>query len=667
MSEPKPWSPRLIESFGVAGLLQDQCKIFYESIFSSQHLGRVSDLLSAKLKQFGADEFRLRSLLLFGFFDAMVAQGEDESVQKLIDPVVIECGLDSEWAAIAFRFGLLNGDFEFNEFKKRFKSKADETSLDALTRQLWTLSDGLVVRWQKSERQMEIAILFRIGKADHIEAPANSEDSKILEFVVLGETPAVAPKAQFYLELGDLNYQELLADQERGLRGLEAGDFEFKVTGEPRTPDLVRRISGVTQKIDDGGRMTIPGQAEELLDPGRKIFEARIQDLESQLKVYQERLTEIENIPEEKGKLDQLRANLTDRFKMVKGGVQNALNKAPLLNRVIAATPIESETVTVIAADSTDESRSKESAEAQLVSTKSESLNEESSEHLEVSPPEKPQKVEDVPPEEVDVGKLMEEIESTESAHRIDLYERELGSLKKGGKNAAERAQRIAEGLMSELVKERGSIQVLARTLTHQSKQKEAELKLKERTLTEDLRRKDESLRQKMMALQNAKDQVSQMSATIEKLRTTAGAAASDAQYKKKYFHLQNVLTSSKEENARLSRAFDDARTQLATTKSISASKDKLEAQMSEMRAKYERSIKLFDEQKRQYKLLAERYEAEKRKSASSAQSAGQTEDLKRKLEQSIAQGVERTREVEKLRGEIERLKRLVPTGGKAA
>ena len=40
-------STRSPDSFGVVGLLGDDCKIYYDSIFSARHIGRVSDLLTA--------------------------------------------------------------------------------------------------------------------------------------------------------------------------------------------------------------------------------------------------------------------------------------------------------------------------------------------------------------------------------------------------------------------------------------------------------------------------------------------------------------------------------------------------------------------------------------------------------------------------------------------
>src|ERR1700728_4056867 len=70
---------RAPESFGVAGLLGDRCKIYYDSIFSARHIGRVSDLLTAQLKSIGFDELEFRTVLMFSLYEGYRTQLQSAS------------------------------------------------------------------------------------------------------------------------------------------------------------------------------------------------------------------------------------------------------------------------------------------------------------------------------------------------------------------------------------------------------------------------------------------------------------------------------------------------------------------------------------------------------------------------------------------------------------
>src|SRR5688572_24081046 len=109
MADAKRGQARSLKSFGVAGLLGEQCRVYYQNVFSPEGVGRVSDLVAAKLAEAGADELRMRSVLLFGFFEAYRASTPGASRQALAEPVVIECGIDGESLAFGFSFRLPAG------------------------------------------------------------------------------------------------------------------------------------------------------------------------------------------------------------------------------------------------------------------------------------------------------------------------------------------------------------------------------------------------------------------------------------------------------------------------------------------------------------------------------------------------------------------------------
>src|SRR5262245_38633979 len=86
--------PRALECFGVAGLLAEGCQVFYQSLFSPRQVGRVTDLIAARVRAAGHDELRLRSLLLLGVFEAYYGQTEAgiAGLKALGEPVIVECG-----------------------------------------------------------------------------------------------------------------------------------------------------------------------------------------------------------------------------------------------------------------------------------------------------------------------------------------------------------------------------------------------------------------------------------------------------------------------------------------------------------------------------------------------------------------------------------------------
>jgi hypothetical protein len=67
-------APRSLKTFGVAGLLDEKCKVYYDSLFSARHIGRTSDLLVAKLKGVNPDDLRFRLILLYSLYEAYCAQ-----------------------------------------------------------------------------------------------------------------------------------------------------------------------------------------------------------------------------------------------------------------------------------------------------------------------------------------------------------------------------------------------------------------------------------------------------------------------------------------------------------------------------------------------------------------------------------------------------------------
>jgi hypothetical protein len=89
------FSCRAPQSFGISGVLLEGGKVYYESCFGTQHVGRISDLICACLHDLNLDELRIRALLLFSVFEGVRSRLEFGAVSSRAEPLTIECGIDS--------------------------------------------------------------------------------------------------------------------------------------------------------------------------------------------------------------------------------------------------------------------------------------------------------------------------------------------------------------------------------------------------------------------------------------------------------------------------------------------------------------------------------------------------------------------------------------------
>jgi hypothetical protein len=206
--------PRSVESFGVAGLLGEECRVFYDSLYSTRHLGRVSDLLAARLRKAQPDELKLRALLLYTIFEAYLAHAKGSSEETFPEPLVVECGIDAEKVAIGASFTLAEGvQLETEGLAERVTGGSPDGSFETLIANLLSHANRVVVRTQPGIRRLEVVGV--IGIAGKMEAEALAEPAA-LEVVVFNAAPSETPKAASYVELGDLDYPRLLREDSPG-------------------------------------------------------------------------------------------------------------------------------------------------------------------------------------------------------------------------------------------------------------------------------------------------------------------------------------------------------------------------------------------------------------------------------------------------------------------
>lgn len=244
------------QSFGVSGVLSEDCKVYYENFFGTHHIGRSSDLICARLNHLGLDELKVRALLLFNLFEAQRVSSRVKAVDLQKEPMTIECGVDSEMVAIGISFRTHESKVfdDIEAFKGRVIRGNPKGEFEKILSQIYHQSDFTLLR-VKPGIQLEVVSLLSIQKK-------NKEDASFEVYVF--DNPSQiekTPKAAEYIELGDLNYEELLEPQ-----GLKSS--RKKPKGDAVTPELTEleealRVKGNSSDLVDQSTQVIRTEKKE--------------------------------------------------------------------------------------------------------------------------------------------------------------------------------------------------------------------------------------------------------------------------------------------------------------------------------------------------------------------------------------------------------------------
>ncbi|MEK6578137.1 MAG: hypothetical protein AABZ55_02825 [Bdellovibrionota bacterium] len=233
--------PRLLESFGIAGVLGEGAKIFYSSLFSPRHIGRVSDLLAAKFLELKLDDLKLRAILIFTYYEAFRGQGYDSTSEKrnLNQALVLECGQDEEKIAIGMSFNLKEQEWpDVSGISHHIESGSPTNPLEKRLLEMYRHADRLIVRYQADVRRIEVISLLGIpGKIDE-EFLISKQPTQLVN---LGKTPQETPENKDYTEVGDLDYAKLLEEDTPGKKDkpISIGDI------------LARSVRQVEQRVEN--------------------------------------------------------------------------------------------------------------------------------------------------------------------------------------------------------------------------------------------------------------------------------------------------------------------------------------------------------------------------------------------------------------------------------
>lgn len=672
---------RALETFGVAGLLEEDCEIYYDSLFNVKNVGRISDLLAARLGDLGSNDLRLRTLLLYSVFEVFNSQKINPGEQ----PLVLECGKDKERIAIGVSLNLpVAPDIEaldklLSEVQHGSGQPTNPGLFEKLLIEICLNSDNLVIRFHPETLRFEVVSLLGANPNKD-----KDKDNAVQIVVLEGEVPD-APKPKQYIQLADMDYAAILAEERRVgggqvptgqllVEGLPVdGLTTIQTRSAPKQETFFHKISGVTQNllarvtkiagnqttgndfvatIKGGGEFNqgrdirvlvgdaqTPGQEGGLHSPRVTELERRIAELEA------EKLALAKGIPG------------SPSAEMAQTKVGGFLKKLWPFNR---ANGLNSESAyqhkpqewNLLTSSRKNSFAQGEPGEGDQNSSDSQTA----AENLAQAGASDSSGSSDIP-ELAEVSVAVGELNVAEAVSGL-MNEIQTGGFETVLKKAkvevisikqevqSQRAKAWMDGFIGELLTEKSKLQEKAKQLNISTRQKEIEFRSKEAALRDELHKRDEVIRQKTNMLARSKDQLVEMTMAVEKAKTNNRQSSSeDLHHKQKLNIMQKMLNASKDENAQLQAKLESLKAQLQTAGQL-AGKTRggpSQTEYAVLQTKLDRTMHQFDELKKANAQLTEKLAEGKKDKLLSAN----VEEMKKRVEAATKQASTRQKEVE--------------------
>ncbi len=581
---------RSLKRFGVAGVLGEDSEVFYNALFSTRHIGKISDLLSARFNGSGIDEIKFRKLLIFSIFQAYRAQFSRRIGFKLLSrwmddsletPLIIECGIDNEKVAIGLSFCISkNISINIDELSERISRKEVRDSFEEMLADLYEQSDCLIFKYHSESRKSEVISIIGIdGKID----PVSIKKKPPLEVVLVDRIESKqAPKPRVYIDLGDLDYPKLLKEEKtvKNLEGFSTGDFlapeetgdnlvEKKLrlksdltSGSKKAvhPDSVKVLKGERDALGDEDSIVISGSDDESLAGSRewgkgKGIVATLAGAKGKIRNFFRKLW---GRSEEEISSDLVPASDPDLSRSVDGSQMESPEEHAVLEHYLA----EGDEVNVV---------SRVDDEKLLTS-------------------------------EAHARKLLFELRVGSFDNLVKQMERDVVPICKDVKNA--KVVNWIRTMSVMLSSEKARLQEMARKLNLNIRIKEISSEKKITELEEEMKRKDIQLSAKQNAILRNKEQLLQVTRNMDKLKNLAQDVSGASHFKQKDAMNQRVLTIAKEENYKLIQRVDELRQQLTAVQSSAKSQSQIGTEYVALKARHERLYKQAEEFKKSNRQL---------------------------------------------------------------
>jgi hypothetical protein len=612
--------PRSLKSFGVSGLLAENCRVIYSNLFTTKHLGRVSDLLSARLREFHPDELKFRALLLFSAFEAFRLLVKNGGQESLTEPIRVECGVDDERVAIGVGFTPSETETIKTEgLSDRITRGEPDGYFEEFLMELFKHANHLIVRSQPHTRRAEIiAILGLAGQLEEVSVGSHC----VIDVAILEDEAEESPRVESYLELGDLDYLTLLRDQRTGVPFEPVSSGEIIVGAFNEAQALLKTRIGAQEDPGDKSKKVIFGATEKLTDDLIRV----------------------------KGSGENLR---DETLVLVKGNdTQSSLNPNDPVSRVYLARISELQKkiehleadraqAKVLVGEQSYGSGGLGSAIKGIFNKGWAFWGQE----------DKKQAAQDVSVVK-DVEKSPEIVEMDKLDSTINKAQDEIVEIKKD--IGSPRAKKWVDNLMTDLVTEKSRLHEFAKGVSLTLRQKELEYKKKENGYQEELKRCEEMLRQKNYAMNRMKDQLNQLTVSYERLKAVGHSSTDETYIKQKYTHLQKVMNIVKEENAQLTRKLDELRGHLSSSQ-LASKVRATNSEVNTLQTRLDRTQKQVEELRKMNQQLMEKLTASVQRGRVS-QPNREVDELKKIVDGSMRMIVTHKKEIERLNARHEEL-----------
>jgi len=514
----KSWSaPRSLKSFGIGGILKNGCTVFYHHLFNSVHFGRVTDLISARVRDSQVDEMKLRAISLYAFFEAYQAllgkEGSVDDQGTVGEPISIECGLDDEKIGVSVSL-LVDAEFKFKEVLDRIKGGSASSALERTIWNLSSVAEKTYVKFHAESLRVEISSLVSLP-LDHAPAEKGQVSEQRIEGVELEKELEDTPTVGEYAELGDLNASELLQDekgrklgQTSGLKE-EAGDLELKkLDSAPKKKGVWGLFGGKDKENTEGA-----DSAEDTKELKKKLADAekQIEKLKSEASrktsggglfggIFAKKDSAEGAADGQKASTGGASGKRWTNFKVIEEAVQSDWGKNSKAGKSMMGSP------------------------------------------------------------DLGIFEMADELNKVVLAKGFydaaKTFHSKLESLD-GEISSAEVWDTIQE-FLKQLIYQKHEIGELVQGILKKSRESTASNVGEEKKLREELRRQEEVVRNKGIAMDKLKTEIEVLKQNVERMKAEARSAMADAQYKKKYIHLERMLNASKDESSKLRAKVDD-------------------------------------------------------------------------------------------------------------
>jgi nucleoprotein TPR len=584
-------------NFGIEDFLNQDGKSFFETIFSTRHIGRVIDFFRFECEPFfnsiserEAFEYRFRAILETGIFFSF----SNNKAQNFKPTLEIEVGFDLEKIVISLTSTVAK-DFSDNDIKENL-------NINFIQKQ----ADGLLIRHSKKSRRIQlIAFILKnsvdnkseieiIEITDDLKSTANTHEEtnnkKILPFALANDVDAFEEDNTLSKNLSTVKNTQGNESIENSSESTTAINeaIENSDVKEPtevktldsslednsdeiilnETVDSIKnqnlvRIKGTTEKINDES-VLIKGKSleEEVgIDKAHDLAKQALQEINfvidgsktdasiEKTKIDEELDSEVVNDIEESAQVlsDQLRSEIVDVVPELSKKEFNELflkvtanireNYLKTLEHVKKMHDIQLEAKVKHYAD-----------KIAVMSLTIDQLRQQCEQNgLKINLKENQSEVQNKANFSVIDGEENKKFQSIIIEKESDIEKASLpDSLKKWAKS-----------LLSEVLTERGEFNKKIREYDVNLRKNIHEFKTKENTYLQQLQIKDELLKQKDLTLKKTKEALHTALATIERYKEIQ-KNSKEAEATKKLYLTEKLLGVSKQQNEKLSARIEE-------------------------------------------------------------------------------------------------------------